>query len=130
MLTDRCFVEEGPHPGKAGGDILDDTGRLVLRADDWGVQRIYRCGDWGLSLINGTVLHSYKFAWEAAVLQFKDDKHSLVYDTPLTSDVEVFPTDEETNEFINKALDYFESFPIEKVKKAMRKVQKEDRNHE
>jgi tRNA(Phe) wybutosine-synthesizing methylase Tyw3 len=50
------------------------------------------------------MLHHYPFAWEAAVL---DVDGSLRYDTPLTSDVEVFTTDEEANDFIRRAKFYF-----------------------
>lgn len=93
-----------------------------MRAEDWGVQRIYRCGDWGLSLINSKNAHSFPFAWEAAVLAFDGDEYEINYTTPLTSDVIVFQSDEETNAFIRRAFKYFESFPIEKFKKALRKI--------
>jgi len=90
MLTDRNLVLERPH--------------LT------GVQRLYRNGGYGLSLVNyAAMLHHYSFAWEAAVLVFPDDsnKYRPTYDTPLTSDVEVFSTEEEANAFIEKALDWF-----------------------
>ena len=64
-----------------------------------GVQRIYKIGKYKLSLVNAPVLHSYPFAWEAAII--KDG--NLDYSTPLTSDVEVFETETEANEFIQKA---------------------------
>jgi hypothetical protein len=52
--------------------------------------------------------HSFPFAWEAAVLKFggediDDVRGSIRYDTELTSDVEVFSSDDETNEFIARA---------------------------
>lgn len=83
-LTDENLVSERPH--------LD------------GVQRRYQLGDWSLSLINGPMAHFYPFAWEAAV--FGPDGH-LSYSTPLTSDVEVFSTDDEANAFIEKAFAWF-----------------------
>lgn len=82
MLTDKYLVKERDH--------LD------------GIQRIYKFpSGYGLSLVNAPVLHSYSFAWEAAVLSPKND---LDYTTPLTSDVEVFNTDDETNAFIERAI--------------------------
>lgn len=121
MLTDRCLVYERAHPHAKEGDVTVD-GKIIMHASDWGTQRIYRYGDWGLSLLNGPIIHSFAFAWEAAVLRFEGEEFTLDYSTPLTSDVEVFQTDEEANEFIHRALDYFESLPIEKFKKALRKV--------
>ena len=95
MLTDEYLVEEHPH----------------LSAFIGGVQRIYRVGNYGLSVVNGTSLHSYAFAWEIAVIKFKsknsEDCFSLDYSTLLTNDVEVFSSDEETNEFLKKAFIYF-----------------------
>lgn len=89
--------------------------------DDWlihsspneigGEHRIYRFRDGhGLSLINSPMAHSYPYAWEAAVLLGVSDDGSsegLDYSSPLTSDVEVFFTDEETNAFIARAAEYF-----------------------
>lgn len=74
-----------------------------------GTQRIYRVGDYGLSLVNGPMLHGYPFAWEAAVLDFRGDgKHfELTYATPLSNDVEVFQTDEAANAFIERAFTWF-----------------------
>lgn len=96
MLTDRNLVEERPHPISMVG----------------GVQRIYRFKDGhGLSLCDGAGMHAYPFAWEAAVLEnvSKDGgRFSLCYTTPLTEDVEVFNTEEEANEFIEKARLLFE----------------------
>jgi hypothetical protein len=73
-----------------------------------GTQRIYRVGEYGLSLVNGPMLHSYPFAWEAAVTKYRGDDWSLTYETPLTSDVEVFGTDREANAFIKRAFEWFE----------------------
>jgi hypothetical protein len=56
------------------------------------------------------MLHSYPFAWEAAVFH---PKVGLAYDTPLTSNVEVFFTDEEANGFIARAIAWAEAAPVE-----------------
>lgn len=86
---------------------LIDNGLVLERPHLEGVQRIYRLPNgYGLSAVNSTMLHSYTFAWEIAVLEGVNDDGTfadLSYDTPLTSDVEVFSTDEEANEFILKA---------------------------
>lgn len=85
MLTDNDLVSELPHPIA-------------------GVQRIYRWGNWGLSLINSPAAHDYPFAWEAAVLvwdQYED--RAIDYSTELTSDVEVFLDDDTANAFIDRA---------------------------
>lgn len=99
MLTDQGLEVERPH-------------HLAMVG---GVQRLYRWGRWGLSLVNGKMLHAYSFAWEAAVQRYKSDapnaKWELDYSTPLTNDVEVFETDEETNAFIEKARAYFLEHP-------------------
>lgn len=72
-----------------------------------GQQRLYKLPNgFGLSLVNAVILHSYRFAWEAAVVtKMQDDGKftKLTYDTPLTEDTEVFFTDEEANAFIEKA---------------------------
>jgi len=72
-----------------------------------GVQRLYKLPNgYGLSLVNATLLHSYVFAWEAAVVTAMQDDGSfgiITYRTPLTTDVEVFVTDEEANNFIQRA---------------------------
>ena len=68
-----------------------------------GVQRLYRWGSKGLSVVNPQMLHSYPFAWEVAVLRWEGDEYHLDYSTELTSDVEVFLSDEGTNAFINRA---------------------------
>lgn len=90
-LTDEYLLIERPHKISFVG----------------GVQRIYRFpSGFGLSAVNGQVLHAYPFAWEIAVLKgVKDDGkfEGLTYDTPLTNDVEVFSTDREANEFIHRA---------------------------
>ena len=65
-----------------------------------GVQRLYDLGHgFKLSLINSTMAHRYVFAWEAAVLY----NGSLTYATPLTSNVEVFDSDDAANAFIESA---------------------------
>jgi hypothetical protein len=88
-ITDKNLLLENPHfPG--------------------GVQRIYKLANgYGLSAVNSPMLHSYPFAWEIAVLTevTEDGRFSnLSYDTPLTSDVEVFPTVEGANAFIEGAI--------------------------
>ncbi len=90
MLTNENLLKERPHPGGIGG-----------------VQRLYRFkSGYGLSLVNSSMLHAYPFAWEAAVLKdmSKDgETFELTYDTELTNDVEVFSSEEEANDFIEKA---------------------------
>lgn len=108
MLTDEGLIEERAHPSGLEG-----------------VQRLYRFGDYGLSLINMPTAHGYPFAWEAAVLVFDGKDYEITYKTPLTSDVEVFSTDEETNEFILKARNYFEPQGTRKFKEAIKKIKKD-----
>ena len=90
-LTDKHLVVERPHLG--------------------GVQRVYRFNDGhGLSLVNAPMLHSYPFAWEAAVINGVAETGAsfrIVYDTPLSNDVEVFQSDDEANEFIERAAELF-----------------------
>jgi len=97
-ITDEGLLEERPHHIS-------------------GTHRIYRfTGGWGLSLINNPMAHFYPFAWEAAVIRVlprgsrrTNGIYELDYSTDLTSDVEVFFTDEEANAFIQKAKVYFEN---------------------
>lgn len=90
MITDNNLVMEQAHPKMFGG-----------------VQRVYRFKDgYGLSVVNAPILHSYPFAWEIAVVTgVKSDGsfESLSYDTELTSDVEVFDSDDDANNFIERA---------------------------
>lgn len=103
-LTDENLLVEKPHfiP-------TDPFTKLMGFSEnrDGSVQRIYRFANGhGLSVVNNPVLHSYPFAWEAAVIGDVDDEggfSGLRYDTPLTEDVEVFYTDEEANDFIDRA---------------------------
>lgn len=99
-------------------DTQDGTSRedgLILEGlhgNAWvgGTQRIYRWGDWGLSIINGQALHVDQFHSEAAVLRFtgkETNAFDLDYSTPLTADVEVFVSAEEEERFIEKAREYF-----------------------
>ena len=78
-----------------------------------GIQRIYRFKNgYGLSLVNSPHIHPYRFAWEAAVLKDvseKGNRFELTYDTPLTDDVVVLPSDEEANAFIHHAKFILES---------------------
>lgn len=72
-----------------------------------GLQRIYRFpSGMGLSVVNSTMLHSYSYAWEIAVIRnVKEDGtfSGLDYSTPMTNDVEVFMSDDEANDFIELA---------------------------
>ena len=94
---------------------LTDENLVLEQRHLGGVQRIYRFPDGhGLSLINGPMAHGFPFAWEAAVLwQVKKDGSSgrIQYTTPLTSDIEVFQTDAEANEFIDRARKMFTRKP-------------------
>lgn len=106
------------------------TDEYLLKAEPnsiGGEQRIYRFVDGhGLSLVNSSILHGYQFAWEAAVLKnVKDDGTSdgLDYSTKLTDDVEVFATDEEANEFIQRAAACFDG-PYHKVIQAAKKAKR------
>lgn len=92
--------------------MLTDKNLIDTRSHLGGTQRIYRNGRYGLSLINAPMLHSYPFAWEAGVFDYgsADGKNGrLTYDTPLTNDVEVFDSEAETQDFIDKAFVWFES---------------------
>jgi len=87
---------------------ITDTHLLLERqAHMGGVQRVYRFNNgYGLSAINSPMAHIYPFAWEIAVLKGVSENGSfetLCYDTPLTSDVEVFQTTDEANAFIERA---------------------------
>ena len=82
MLTTKWLEKETDHP--AGGK-----------------HRIYRFpSGWGLSLINGEIMHSYPYAWEVVVL---DPDRRINYETGLGDEEHVFETDEETNAFIEWA---------------------------
>lgn len=73
-----------------------------------GVQRVYSLGSkWELSLINSPIAHRFPYAWEAALIW----DSVICYSTALTSNVEVFQTGEETNEFIHLAAKYAKNFP-------------------
>jgi hypothetical protein len=76
-----------------------------------GTQILYRVGDYGLSVLDSPILHSYPFAWEIAVIRFRSEDSKkdfdLLYDTPLTDDVKVFFNDEDASDFINRAFDFF-----------------------
>ena len=93
MITNKALLLERPHPNDLGG-----------------VQRLYKLGNgYGISLVNSPMLHSYPFAWEAAVvsnIQDNGEFDSLSYDTPLTSDVEVFKNDDDANAFIERAIEW------------------------
>lgn len=91
-LTNKNMIKEKAHPSSYIG----------------GVQRFYRFkSGYGLSVVNGTMLHSYPFAWEIAITKYTGkgyDDFNLDYDTKMSSDVEVFMSDEEANTFINRAI--------------------------
>ncbi len=72
-----------------------------------GTQRLYKVGNWQLSMVDAAMLHHFPFAWEGAVI-YKED---LCYTTQLTNDVEVFSTDEEANNFVLSAIEYFKCHP-------------------
>jgi hypothetical protein len=85
MITDKYLEEEHEH------NFLNSNG----------VRRVYAMPNgYKLSAINNPMLHSYKFAWEFAVINALNE---IDYDTPLTGDVYVTHTDEEANAFIEKA---------------------------
>jgi len=85
--------------------MLTNEYLLKERAHLEGTQRLYEFPNkWGLSLVNSKMLHAYPFAWEAAVL---NPAGNLDYSTPLTDDTEVFMSDDEANDFIEKAKSYF-----------------------
>ena len=68
-----------------------------------GHQIVYRFpNNYGASVVNGSMLHSYSFYVELAVLKFKDntDSFGLVYDTPITDDVEILSNDAELKEML------------------------------
>ena len=93
-----------------------------------GVQRLYRVGNWGLSVIDSPMAHSFRYAWEAAVLKYDADGNwHLTYDTPLTQDVEVFFNDDEANEFLDRAFAWFEANPAEATPVAEVKAAREKR---
>ncbi|CAB4156415.1 hypothetical protein UFOVP1064_12 [uncultured Caudovirales phage] len=82
-LTDLCLRDERPHFCE-------------------GTQRTYTLPNgYELSLINFPNAHVFPFAWEGAVI---NPHGKLDYDTPLTNDVEVFRTEEQTNEWIIRAI--------------------------
>ncbi len=62
---------------------------------------------WGLSAINGVSARDYPYAWEFAVFH----NGSLDYSTELTSDVEVFSTQDEAQAFVDRAIKVLEILP-------------------
>jgi len=87
--------------------MITDKNLCYTRKRLGGEQRIYRFKDGhGLSLINDPSAHFCNYAWEAAVLENVSEggqTYEITYDTELTADVKVFATDEEANDFINRA---------------------------
>lgn len=94
---------ESMHPAFNGGggdiDSLNQDGRLPDKGKHG--QAVYRWGSYGASVITHSMAYS-KF--EVAVIHFAglDNDFTLTYDTPLTGDVEPFPTAAETNDFLAK----------------------------
>lgn len=103
MLTDLNLYSEHEHN-------FDCPNYLKTKGFN-GIQRLYRFNNnYGLSLVNTPILHTYPFAWEAAVIRFdsaESDVFNIIYDTELTDDIEVFDTDEEANAFIEHAEQLF-----------------------
>lgn len=91
MLIDDGLVSEKPHPTSVIG----------------GVQRIYRWGRFGASVINGKILHCFPFQWEVGTIRYlgDDDKWELT-SIPEFDSIEVFQNDDDTNEFLLKIRDY------------------------
>ncbi len=107
MITDKGLVFERIHP--AG----------------FGMQRFYKLANgYGLSAVNGAMLHFYDFSWEFAVLKMEgegefnyDGDWSINHDTPLTDDVVVTFSDRQADEFIERATKWAEApFFVEKSK--------------
>lgn len=103
-------TRKGPPP-VAGRDVnmLSNRNLVSVESQMGGVQRLYRLGRYGLSCMNGPMLRPYTFAWEIGVIRYRGgaDEWSLCYDTSLTSDIEVFATDDAANAFIERAFDFF-----------------------
>ncbi len=75
-----------------------------------GIQLIYRHGRYGLSQVDAPALHSYAFHHEFAVLDWGSvdgTEWRLTYDTPLTEDVVVTLSQEDTDMFLAKAEAWF-----------------------
>lgn len=71
-----------------------------------GKQRMYALPNgYKVSMINSPRAHSRPFAWEGAII---DPYGALAYDTPLTSGVEVFSTDDEANFWLGTAFSWAE----------------------
>lgn len=101
------------HPTLPADGLVSNTPHPVLS----GTQLIYRWGRYGLSVVDPPMLHSFPFAWEAAVVKFNDNVSlgfDLDYSTAVTNDVEVFETDAEASAFILKAKATLESMEKDK----------------
>lgn len=104
-----------PKRGKSVRDwdpFTEFAKNLVLMRPSYfeGVQRVYRWGSGGVSLIDGASDHGAP--WEAAVVRFKGKDNTdfmLTYETPLTNDVERFYSVKDVGEFLSKAAEFFES---------------------
>lgn len=70
-----------------------------------GVQRLYDLGNgYTLSAINAPMVHAYSYAWELAVL-------NNATDMPLGDSVVVTMSQEEADEFIERAFQWAEATP-------------------
>lgn len=103
MLTDKNLYRE---------HIFNSKNEFFKQHGFYGTRRLYRFkNNYGLSLVNAPILHTYPFAWEAAVIRFdhsESDEASIVYNTELTDDVVVFGSDEDANAFIERAAALFD----------------------
>lgn len=109
---------------------MTNDGLLLVRdAGISGEQRLYRWGNWGLSVVNGAALHYYTFRREIAVVRFTDERgpndFRLVYTTPLTRDVEVFQSDEDASTFVEQARDYFATADMAAIEAAEESAHRE-----
>lgn len=86
-------------------DLSHFVGRLVFsRPHLGGEQRRYNVGGgYEVSMVNAPSLHREKFAWEAAIIW----NGRVAYETSLTSDVEVFETEEGAAAFLQAAILHF-----------------------
>jgi hypothetical protein len=103
MLTDKNLLSIHEHNF--------DSPDYLKHKGFYGTQRLYRYkNNYGLSLVNTPILHTFPFAWEAAVIRFDNDESNvfqIIYDTELTDNVEVFFTDDKANAFIERAEQLF-----------------------
>ena len=74
-----------------------------------GRQVIYRFpNDYGASVVNGSILHSFSFYVELAVIRFSsedNEEFNLTYETPITTDIEILDNDKELEEMLLRIKD-------------------------